>query len=55
MKTISDKAMAKEDARAEIEFKKNQEAFLKIYENERGGFLRDLINDVEELYETKTI
>ena len=49
MKIISDKNMERQDRRAEEAFLNNKEK----WENERGGYLRDLINQVELLYDIK--
>lgn len=53
MKHISDKNMEEQDRRAEREFLKSKEEFNKKWDNERGGYLRDLINKVENLYVNK--
>ena len=49
MKWILDKTMENQDKRAKQEFFKRKEE----WENERGGYLRGLINEVEKLFKNE--
>lgn len=48
MRILSDKAMEREDKKAEIVFMENQDLFQK----ERGEYLEQLKQEVEKLYES---
>lgn len=53
MKWINDEKMKQQDDKADILFHKNRDEYLES--NERGAFLRDLINQVEFLYNIKIL